>query len=231
MTNPVRAFCRGWPGLAGLLAGLAMACGTALAAEPGTLESTQPCCGPISPAGQTVARLLDDSGVDHLWLAHQHVNWESGVQDRAADTAGLGRATHCSAFAAAMGKRLGIYMLRPPAHSAKLLASAQTLWFSSADGRQQGWEVIASAQEAQSRANAGALVVISYASPNPRKPGHIAIVRPSLKTQEQLEAEGPQIAQAGFTNSPDWSTRQGFSHHPDAWPHGVRYFAHALPTP
>ena len=127
MTNPVRAFCRGWPGLAGLLAGLAMACGTALAAEPGTLESTQPCCGPISPAGQTVARLLDDSGVDHLWLAHQHVNWESGVQDRAADTAGLGRATHCSAYVAAMGKRLGVYMLRPPGplrHAAGQCANA-----------------------------------------------------------------------------------------------------------
>ena len=226
LSHPVRGLRRGMA----LLAGLALACSSALAADQSAASGASACCGPISPAGQTMAKFLDDSGVDHLWLARQHVHWESGVQDRPADYSGPGRATHCSAYAAAMGKRLGIYMLRPPEHSTQLLASAQTRWFASDQAKQQGWEAIANAQAAQSRANAGALVVISYANPNSHKPGHIAIVRPSLKTQEQLAAEGPQTAQAGNTNSANWTALQGFSHHPGAWPHGVKYFGHALPA-
>lgn len=229
MSRPVRALR--WRGsvIAGLAVGFTLVCASAGAANPGTEVAGPPCCGPISPAAQSLTRFLDDSGVERLWLAHQHVNWESGEPDRPPDYAGTGRATHCSAYAAAMGKRLGIYMLRPPAHSAILLASAQTLWFSSAEGTRQGWEELAGADAAQSRANAGALVVISYASPNPGKPGHIAIVRPSLKTQQQLQDEGPQIAQAGAINSANDTARHGFARHTGAWPDGVRYFAHLVP--
>ena len=190
-----------------------------------------PCCGPLAPAAQALARVLDASDVEHRWLAHQHVNWETGEADRFTETAGLGRATHCSAFAAAMGQRLGVYLLRPPAHSAKLLASAQTAWFASAEGQARGWQAVADAAEAQSRANAGALVVVSYASPDPARPGHIAIVRPSLKPRAALDDGGPQIIQAGARNSNSESAREGFVHHPGAWPAAVRYFSHAVQLP
>ncbi len=229
MSSPVQFVCRRGYVFAGLVACLTLLCASAWSANTRTEGDGQACCGPISPAAQDLARFLDDSGVDHLWLAHQHVNWESGEPDRPPDYAGSGRATHCSAYAAAMGKRLGIYMLRPPAHSAALLASAQTLWFSSAEGTRRGWEELAGAQAAQSRANAGALVVISYASPNPSRPGHIAIVRPSLKTKQQLQDEGPQIAQAGALNSTNDTALRGFARHPGAWPDGVRYFGHVVP--
>jgi len=47
--------------------------------------------------------------VESLWLAHEHVNWETGEPDKNADYAGPGRSMHCSAFAAAVGKKLGVY--------------------------------------------------------------------------------------------------------------------------
>ncbi len=198
---------------------------------PAAADATTPCCGPLTPAAQALARVLDASDVEHRWLAHQHVNWETGEADRFTETAGLGRATHCSAFAAAIGQRLGVYMLRPPQHSARLLASAQTGWFASAEGQAQGWHGLADAAQAQGRANAGELVVVSYASPDPARPGHIAIVRPSLKSRAALDAEGPQIIQAGASNSSSEPARDGFAHHPGAWPAGVRYFSHAVQLP
>src|SRR5438445_12263218 len=69
--------------------------------------------------------------VESLWLAHEHVNWETGEPDKGEDYTGPGRSTHCSAFAAAVGKRLGVYMLRPPEHGQILLANAQAAWFRS----------------------------------------------------------------------------------------------------
>src|ERR1700710_1307097 len=83
------------------------------------------CCGPISAAGQRLLGVLDASNVESLWLAHEHVNWETGEPDKDADYEGPGKATHCSAFAAAIGKRVGVYMLRPPDHGQILLANAQ----------------------------------------------------------------------------------------------------------
>jgi hypothetical protein len=208
-------------------------CGALLWLQPAlpvraATDAAAPCCGSITPAAQALVRVLDAADVEHRWLAHQHVNWETGEADRFTDTAGLGRATHCSAFAAAIGQRLGVYMLRPPQHSAKLLASAQTVWFASAEGQARGWQALADAAAAQGRANAGELVVVSYASPDPARPGHIAIVRPSLKPRGVLDAEGPQIIQAGARNSNSEAARAGFVHHPGAWPAAVRYFSHAV---
>ncbi len=191
--------------------------------------AAEPCCGPITQAGERLATTLDGMDVEHLWLAHLHVNWETGAPDRAADFVGPGRATHCSAFAAAAGKRVGVYMLRPPEHGQVLLASAQTRWFATTDGRDAGWRAVAGMQAAQSLANHGQLVVISYESPNPKKPGHIVIVRPSLKSAEQLAAEGPQVIQAATRNKASFPAARSFSSHPGAWPEGVRIFAHDIP--
>ena len=188
-------------------------------------NGNEPCCGPISAGARKVLEVLDHADVEHLWLPHQHVNWETGQPEASAPVYN----SHCSAFAAAISKRLGVYMLRPPEHSPVLLASAQTAWFSRDEGKRAGWHQLENAVQAQTLSNAGELVVVSFESPNPKKPGHIAIVRPSLKTAAALDEEGPQITQAGGKNYTDSNVRTGFKYHADAMPNGLRYFAHTVP--
>lgn len=191
----------------------------------------QACCGAITPEGYQLADLIDSMHVEDHWLAKQHVNWETGEPDKPADYTGPGRATHCSAFAAAVGERLNIYLLRPPEHSQILLASAQAQWFHDKGGRASGWQPIEGddrEQKAQALANQGNLVMIVYESPNPEKPGHIVIVRPSEKSIDELAAEGPQIAQAGAENHSSSVAAKSFTHHPGAWPDGVRYYWHPV---
>jgi hypothetical protein len=80
---------------------------------------------------------------------------------------------------------------------------------------------------AQAQANEGRLVVATYRNHNDDKPGHIAIVRPTDKSESAIRAEGPQITQAGGTNYRSTSLQTGFSGHPAAWGRGeVRYYAH-----
>ncbi|HLH91972.1 MAG TPA: hypothetical protein VKX28_26370 [Xanthobacteraceae bacterium] len=189
----------------------------------------QPCCGPITAAGRRLAAVLDGMNVESLWLAHQHVDWKTGEPDRSADYSGSSKSTHCSAFAAAVGLRLGIYMLRPPEHGQLLLASAQTEWFNSGGGQGAGWRPVASMQAAQELANQGKLVVISYANPNPRRPGHIVIVRPSTKSAAQFAIEGPQVIQAATYNRASSPAATSFHAHPGAWPNEVRVFVHDVP--
>jgi hypothetical protein len=186
----------------------------------------EPCCGRITPAGQHLARVLDDMHVESFWLAHEHVDWRTGRPDQSADYDGPGKSTHCSAFAAAVGLKLGVYMLRPPEHGQVLLASAQTQWFGGGAAQQAGWRSVDSMQTAQTLANQGKLVVICYANPNPRRPGHIVIVRPSLKSAAELAIEGPQVVQAASQNRSSYPAAYSFGAHPGAWPSGVRIFAH-----
>lgn len=188
-----------------------------------------PCCGPITPAGAHLTQVLDGMDVEHRWLAHEHVDWETGLEDRAADGPGPDRATHCSAFAAAVGLRLGVYMLRPPEHGQTLLASAQTRWFDTAAGVAAGWRPVASMADAQTLANQGRLVTISYANPDRHRPGHIVIVRPSMKSAEALAVEGPQVIQAATRNKVSYPAARSFGAHRGAWSEGlVRVFAHEV---
>ena len=192
-------------------------------------RSAEPsCCGPITEPGRRLLAVLDGMNVESLWLAHEHVNWETGEPDKGGDYAGPGRSTHCSAFAAAVGKRLGVYMLRPPEHGQILLASAQAEWFHSPAGRQNGWQPVRDSHEAQSLANRGNLVVVVYESPDPHRPGHIAIVRPAHRPTGLLDENGPEITQAGQKNYTKTSTKVGFLAHPGAWPEGVRYYVHPI---
>jgi hypothetical protein len=186
------------------------------------------CCGPVSAEGRKLVAILEATNVESLWLAHEHVNWETGEPDKDADYEGPGRATHCSAFAAAVGKRLGVYMLRPPEHGQILLANAQAAWFHSAAGQQNGWRPLKTAAEAQALANEGQLVTVVYENPDSHRPGHIAIVRPAARPQRLLDENGPEITQAGERNYLKTSTKVGFEHHPGAWPDGVRYYAHVV---
>lgn len=191
-------------------------CGVAMAAEPS-------CCGTPTPEARQLAAALDASGVDHLWLAGRRVDWRTGVARGEAPDDGRGH-THCSAFVAAFAERQGVYVLRPPEHGTRLLANAQREWLQSAAAAAQGWRQVADMTQALALANQGRLVLAAFANPRSDKPGHIAIVRPAALSEQRLRAEGPQITQAGKENAVSTTLREGFRHHPGAWPSGVAYF-------
>jgi hypothetical protein len=182
----------------------------------------------ITPAGARLAGVLDAMQVEKHWLAGHHVNWRTGDPDgRPVPLEGLH--THCSAFAAAAASRLGVELLHPPEHNQVLLANAQCEWLTTA-GRAVGWQPVADPLEAQRRANAGWLVLACYTSPDPALPGHIAIVRPAALSRRHIEAQGPQITQAGVRNYRSASLAEGFQHHPDAWrERAVKFYAHPAP--
>jgi hypothetical protein len=190
----------------------------------------QPCCGPITPAGQALAAFLDHTGVEHLWRSGWHADWRTGRVDRPVP-GGREAKTHCSAFAAAIAARLGVYILRPPQHPQELLANAQMRWLVDR-GAAAGWRPIENPVLAQSLANRGYLVVAAYINPNPYRPGHIAILRPSEKSRAALDRDGPDETQAGERNYLSVPLRQGFRHHPGAWPpdgpDAVRFFVHKV---
>lgn len=181
----------------------------------------------ISPDGLRLVAVLDEMHVEQFWIAGEHVNWQTGMPNGKPETV-EGKHTHCSAFAAAVALRLGVYILRPPEHNQKLLANAQYDWLAD-QGAADGWNELTNGEQAQGDANRGALVVAVYRNHHDNKPGHIAIVRPSEKSARVIAEEGPQVTQAGGTNYTSASLVQGFANHPAAWSHNeVRYFAHAV---
>ena len=182
---------------------------------------------PVSPASERIAQRIDSLDVESHWPAGVHVKWDTGVPDGRPETS-RGKHTHCSAFVAAAARSLGIYILRPPDHPQVLLANAQYDWLGQ-DGAAQGWRPLASPAEAQRLANEGWLVVAAYKNHDDEKPGHIAIVRPSDKSEAALREEGPQITQAGGANYRSIALKVGFAGHPAAWDrHEVRFYAHAV---
>ncbi len=196
--------------------------------------AAQPCCGPITPDGMKLAQLLDRSGVEQLWLAAEHVIWDTGEPDPTRP-GGTQHTTHCSAFAAAMAQRVGVYLLRPPEHGQTLLSNAQMAWLDSAAAQGDGWRPVATPSDAQAAANRGQLVLAVYQNPDPHRPGHVAIVRPSEKTQAALNQDGPQEAQAGTRNWISIPVANGFRQHHGAWAPGgagtIRFFAHPVAWP
>ena len=178
--------------------------------------------------GHRLEVFLDSLQVEQLWPAGVHVNWETGQPDGKVETF-EGKHTHCSAFVASAAKQLGVYILRPPEHRQALLANAQVDWLRD-QGAAQGWTPVPDGYEAQRAANRGFLVVAAYKNHAPDKPGHIAIVRPSGKTRDEILSEGPQIIQAGGHNYASNTLRHGFADHPAAWDNNeVVYYEHDLP--
>jgi hypothetical protein len=191
----------------------------------------------VAPAGKWLAKSLDRLDVEHHWLrSSAHVAWRSGIEllkehGKLLTPLDPGE-THCSAFAAAAADALGVYLLHPPEHSHVLLANAQHDWLASDAGRKAGWTPVDSALSAQQAANRGEFVVAVFKNPDAHNPGHIAVVCPSEKSGARIEAEGPQIAQAGVKNYRSIDLRTGFVHHPGAWidedKRGVKFYAHRI---
>ena len=67
-------------------------------------------------------------------------------------------------------------------------------------------------------------MLAGFQSPDPRKPGHIAIVRPAELSEQSLQDDGPRLTQAGQKNYLSTNARIAFRYHPGAWPDGIRYF-------
>ena len=210
MTNPLRLIA-----LVCLLA-------AGVAGRPAAAEEL-----PVSERGVQLAAELDRMDVEHKWLAGIHVNWETGLPDNRPERS-PGQHTHCSAFVAAAAEALGVYILRPPAHSEILLANAQNEWLET-EGAHAGWRRLRGPVEAQMAANRGDLVVATYHNHNPARPGHIAIIRPSRIALEEVIDTGPQAMMAGTINRAAISVRAGFAAHPTAWSHDeIGYFVHSL---
>lgn len=195
--------------------------------------------GGVTPAGRRLAQLLDGMHVESLWLAGYPIDWRTGEITGPRKTTPGGH-THCSAFAAAAADRMGVYLLRPPEHGQDWLANAQEEWLNgkwqgrAIRARDAGWLRIGalyeqgSSERAIARANAGHLVVAVYFQPpdgDRQRAGHIAIVRPGDKPPGLVQAEGPDVTQAGGHNHRIASLREGFVSHKAGWRDGtIEYF-------
>lgn len=172
--------------------------------------------------GKQLSRLYKSMDIEHLWQSGKHVDWETGVADNPYATSGI--KTHCSAFAAAACKKMGIYLLRPPEHSEILLASAQFDWLKSESAHNLGWRQISDPNllnvyiKAQDYANKGMMVVASYKNINPYKPGHIAIVTPSNLSVEEVSKKGPKLIMSSNKNYSSIDFIDGFKRHIKSFP-------------
>jgi hypothetical protein len=176
---------------------------------------------PLTAEGRKFAEVLDSMDVENRWKAGHHItDWRTGE----ADGKEGGPPTHCSLFAAAVCWKLRIPLLGPPPQS--YLSDRQQEWLLK-EGKQKGWRQIEDPVEAQRLANRGTLVLASYRNPEPKRPGHIVVVRPAAVSAEDVKERGPRITQAGAKNYRETDVRTGFRHHPGAWKRGeILYFAY-----
>jgi hypothetical protein len=182
--------------------------------------------GDVGPAGVRLGARYDAMDVEHHWLPGRPVDWRTGDPD---GRTSRGYPTHCDYFVESTCERLGVFMPH-------LGVSANDLarWLAK-DGAGQGWKPVPSPFEAQRLANAGQVVVVAYATPPPHElvPGHIALVRPSAKSDEEIRKEGPQVVQAGGRNANSTPLKTGFHFHREAWKSAddfqVRFYVHTPP--
>ncbi len=188
----------------------------------------------ITPEGSQLAAFLDSLQVQHHWLAGDVVNWQTGATGSGISTNMTGNGTHCSTFAPAAATLLGIYLLHPPQHSWVLLANAQEDWLLGG-GTNSGWIAIPQTTTngvvAQSLANQGNLVVVTYKNPDTNSSGHIAIIHPYINTVTNILAVGAEECQAGAHNDNLTNISYGFNQHPGAFPSGLYYFYHLVTYP
>ena len=82
---------------------------------------------------------------------------------------------------------------------------------------------------AQKLANDGQLVVVTYKSHDAKRPGHIAVIRPSRRDDAEIISTGPEIIQAGVNNYNSTNASEGFKHHAGAFKKNeLLYFYHAV---
>jgi hypothetical protein len=211
-------------GLAYRLARVAVVVGLALVtavARGQTMEVTR--------RGHALSQVLDAMNVERLWLPGRDVDWKTGAPGEATATAGRPR-THSADFVVAACRRLGIDIPRPTVPFEANAANTLCDWLR-AEGLTRGWRTVKGAIEAQEGANAGAVIIATFKSADPDRDGHVAIVRPSTKSEQAVREEGPQVTQAGPENFRSASLKTGLRQFAGAWPAGVRFFAHNRAAP
>ena len=181
----------------------------------------------ITTAGMSLDSTLTAMDVTHHWLPYKQVDdWKTGDIVVGVESP----VTWCSSFVSAVCSHYHI-KLPSPDHHDNLLANIQAEWLLH-KGHHAGWIIIHSPDRAQNRANEGQLVLAVYGNPDLDKPGHIAVLRPSIKPADLIATEGPQIVQVGMENVNSTSVKEGFKHHPGAWKSSHSYklvfFAHPI---
>jgi hypothetical protein len=176
----------------------------------------------VTDKGKILQQFYLGCNVEMLWIAGSHVNWETGVADK--PDAVAGNHTHCSAFVAAVCKRVGIYLLCPPQHGQLLLANAQYDWLQTDDAKKNGWKEIQSANRltlyklVQQLANNGNFIVAICKNPDATQPGHAALVMPKDISADKINESGPVLIMAGKHNFNYIALKNGFKSHIDTWP-------------
>lgn len=182
----------------------------------------------LTDKGKSLQQFYLGFDIENLWIAGNHVNWETGIADKPDVTAG--NHTHCSAFIAAASKKAGIYILSPPQHGQLLLANAQYNWLQTQEAVAKGWKEIAGTdrtslyRQVQQLANAGNIIVAICKNPDATKPGHAALVMPKEIMEEKINESGPVVIMAGKHNFNYISIKNGFKSHLDNWPETVLRF-------
>lgn len=194
--------------------------------DAGTSAALEVSTNVITPQGFMLLSFLDSLRVDQYWLVGTSVNFLTGAAGGTGPNMTIGTDSHCSAFAASAANLLGIYMLRPPQASDVNLANNQADWFAT---NTDGWFLIPSALNAQHMVNTGLLAIASYKASSGS--GHIVILRPTTRTDSDINTYGPEECQSGDTNYYDTNVVNGFGEHPGAFPNNINYYGHALAYP
>jgi hypothetical protein len=176
----------------------------------------------ITERGRALAAMLDSLEVEVYWKRGVSVNWLTGAEGGFGPNMTVGTASHCSSFAPAVAQLLGVYLLTQSATVSDLgLANRQADWLRT--NLNSGWFEVASHAAAQHIANTGGLVMATLKEDSVS--GHIAVVRPSIKSDAEVSVFGPQICQSGMTNHNDIDLRTGFNVHADPMLR-VLYYSH-----
>lgn len=180
----------------------------------------------ITDQGHALSAFLDSLQVEQYWDNGKSVNWLTGAPGGNGTNMTVGTASHCSAFAAAVACLLDVYLLRQPDASDLNLANNQAAWL--ATNRTCGWYAIPRPTDAQHLANIGALVVASLKEEVGS--GHIAVLRPSTKSDTEILSNGPQECQSGIYNYNSTDVRTGFGQHDEPLDR-ILYYGHAVINP
>ncbi|MFA6568503.1 MAG: hypothetical protein WCS96_09850 [Victivallales bacterium] len=196
----------------------------------------------VTERGIALSKTLDSMHVDRKWLSSaENIDWRTGdiknsppsanprEKDKKHSPTSKKTHTHCSSFVASVCENLGIYILRPPEHSAVMLSNAQYIWLLEI-GPSKNWTQVFLPTEAQELANQGNVVVAVWKNPDPENPGHIVVVRPCEKSDSLIFADGPDIIQAGKKNYNCTTLREGFKNHKGAFENSeILFFSHPVP--
>jgi hypothetical protein len=178
--------------------------------------------GVISPAGMRLGARFDGMDIEHRWLPGQRIDPRTG--EASGRPFNSPKSRHGAEFVAAFCARSGIFISPGP------VVNDQVKWLVE-EGQANGWTAVTSPFQAQRLANAGQIVVAGYPNPSASRGGIVALVRPSIKSDEEIQLEGPQVIHAGSENSASSSVNSTFMHFKGAWQSAsdfqVRFFAHA----